>query len=112
MVSSPNSAVRAPGNELASRAAHLAKRWVTESESTPAHPAAERLAGVLRDPQGLPFAIGFVDGVMRPESLGAAASNLHRVAPLAPRFLPWYLRGAVRAGGAIARVLPTPTVRS
>ncbi len=110
MVSSPNSAVRAPGNELASRAAHLAKRWVTESESAPSHPAAERLAGVLRDPQGLPFAIGFVDGVMRPESLGAAASNLHRVAPLAPRFLPWYLRGAVRAGGAIARVLPTPTV--
>ena len=52
MVSSPNSAVRAPGNELASRAAHLAKRWVTESESTPAHPAAERLAGVLRDRLG------------------------------------------------------------
>ena len=73
-------------------------------------PAAERLAGVLKDPQGLPFTIGFVDGVMRPESLAAAASNLNRVAPLVPKFLPWYLRGAVQVGGAVAPVLPSPVV--
>ena len=29
-------------------------------------PAAERLAGVLKDPHGLDFAVGFVDGVARP----------------------------------------------
>ena len=36
---------------------------------------------------------------MRPESRSAAASNLQRVAPLVPEFLPWYLRAAVRTGG-------------
>ena len=96
--------------EITDRAVALAQRWVDESADVPVDPAAERLAGVLKDPQGLPFTIGFVDGVMRPESLAAAASNLQRVAPLVPGFLPWYLRAAVRAGGAVAPVLPTPVV--
>jgi RHH-type proline utilization regulon transcriptional repressor/proline dehydrogenase/delta 1-pyrroline-5-carboxylate dehydrogenase len=100
----------APGDDLAARAVELARRWITESAEVEVHPAAERLAGVLKDPDGLPFTIGFVDGVMRPESLAAAASQLHRVAPLVPRFLPWYLRGAVQLGGAIAPVLPSPVV--
>ncbi len=99
-----------PGDDLASRAVGLAQRWIAESAQVDVDPSAERLAGVLKDPNGLPFTIGFVDGVMRPESLTAAASNLQRVAPLAPGFLPWYLRGAVRAGGAVAPVLPWPTV--
>ena len=95
---------------LVERAIDLARRWVDESADVPVDPAAERLAGVLKDPNGLPFTIGFVDGVMRPESLAAAASNLQRVAPLVPAFLPWYLRAAVRTGGAVAPVLPAPTV--
>ena len=99
-----------PTDALAERAITLAQRWVAEAADAQADPAAERLAGVLRDPNGLPFTIGFVDGVMRPESLAAAASNLQRVAPLVPDFLPWYLRGAVRVGGAMAPVLPTPVV--
>ena len=65
---------------------------------------------MLQDPNGLPFTLGFVDGVMRPESLGAAATGLSRVAPLVPGFLPWYLRAAVRAGGLLAPGLPAPTV--
>ena len=97
-------------SELAEDAVALARRWVDESAAAAVDPAAERLAGVLKDPNGLPFTIGFVDGVMRPESLGAAAANLQRVAPLVPDFLPWYLRAAVRAGGAVAPVLPAPTV--
>ncbi|MDW4572079.1 bifunctional proline dehydrogenase/L-glutamate gamma-semialdehyde dehydrogenase [Microbacterium sp. M3] len=95
---------------LAEDAVALAQRWIAEAAEVQADPAAERLAGVLKDPNGLPFTIGFVDGVMRPESLSAAASHLHRVAPLVPEFLPWYLRGAVRVGGAIAPVLPSPVV--
>ncbi|WP_239066394.1 proline dehydrogenase family protein [Microbacterium hibisci] len=95
---------------LARDAVALAQRWVAESAEVEVDPAAERLAGVLKDPNGLPFTIGFVDGVMRPESLSAAASHLHRVAPLVPEFLPWYLRGAVRVGGAVAPVLPSPVV--
>lgn len=100
----------ASGDDLASRAVVLAQRWTTESAEVDVDPAAERLAGVLKDPNGLPFTIGFVDGVMRPESLTAAASNLSRVAPLVPEFLPWYLRGAVRVGGTVAPVLPSPVV--
>ncbi|MEV5069785.1 bifunctional proline dehydrogenase/L-glutamate gamma-semialdehyde dehydrogenase [Microbacterium sp. LMI12-1-1.1] len=95
---------------LAAEAVALAQRWVSESAEVEVDPAAERLAGVLKDPNGLPFTIGFVDGVMRPESLSAAASHLHRVAPLVPDFLPWHLRGAVRLGGAVAPVLPSPVV--
>src|SRR6478736_1757077 len=95
---------------LIDEAVALAQRWTVESAEVEADPAAERLAGVLKDPNGLPFTIGFVDGVMRPESLSAAASHLHRVAPLVPDFLPWYLRGAVRVGGAMAPVLPAPVV--
>ncbi|WP_345545768.1 bifunctional proline dehydrogenase/L-glutamate gamma-semialdehyde dehydrogenase [Microbacterium jejuense] len=101
-----------PGTDgrLVEEAVALAQRWTAESAEVEADPAAERLAGVLKDPNGLPFTIGFVDGVMRPESLSAAASHLHRVAPLVPDFLPWYLRSAVRVGGAVAPVLPSPVV--
>ncbi|MBW9094398.1 bifunctional proline dehydrogenase/L-glutamate gamma-semialdehyde dehydrogenase [Microbacterium jejuense] len=95
---------------LVDEAVALAQRWTRESAEVQADPAAERLAGVLKDPNGLPFTIGFVDGVMRPESLSAAASHLNRVAPLVPGFLPWYLRSAVRVGGAVAPVLPAPVV--
>lgn len=95
---------------LAEQAVELARRWVAEAAKAEADPAAARLAAVLQDKNGLPFTLGFVDGVMRPESLGAAASQLQRIAPIVPDFLPWYLRGAVRIGGAIAPVIPTPTV--
>ncbi|MFF5624244.1 proline dehydrogenase family protein [Microbacterium sp. NPDC012755] len=95
---------------LAERAVELARRWVSEAAAADVDPAAERLAGVLQDANGLPFTLGFVDGVMRPESLGAAASRLHRIAPLVPEFLPWYLRGAVRVGGGVAPILPSPVV--
>ncbi len=95
---------------LAQRAIALAERWVRESSHAEIAPSAQLLAGVLQDENGLPFTIGFVDGVMRPESLVAAAANLQRVAPLVPEFLPWALRSAVRAGGAVAPVLPAPVV--
>ncbi|GAA1700943.1 proline dehydrogenase family protein [Microbacterium sediminicola] len=98
------------GETLAERAIALASRWIAEAADEPVDAAAQRLADVLKDPNGLPFTLGFVDGVVRPESLTAAASNLARVAPLAPSFLPWYLRGAVRVGGAVAPVLPSPVV--
>ena len=106
--SSPSDAVASA--PLAEQAVELARRWVIEAAAADIDPAAERLAGVLQDADGLPFTLGFVDGVMRPESLGAAASQLHRIAPIVPEFLPWYLRGAVRLGGSVAPILPTPVV--
>ncbi|MFB8388063.1 bifunctional proline dehydrogenase/L-glutamate gamma-semialdehyde dehydrogenase [Microbacterium sp. NPDC055910] len=96
--------------DIAAESIALAQRWVEEAAQADVDPAAERLAGVLKDPNGLPFTLGFVDGVMRPESLTAAATNLKRVAPLVPGFLPWYLRSAVQLGGAVAPVLPSPVV--
>ena len=84
----------------------LVRRWLAESGDHPAEPAAERLAGVLKDPNGLAFTVGFVDGVMRPEDLGVAGRNLEQVAKLTPKFLPWYLRAAVRVGGFVAPAFP------
>ncbi|MCP1427882.1 RHH-type proline utilization regulon transcriptional repressor/proline dehydrogenase/delta 1-pyrroline-5-carboxylate dehydrogenase [Microbacterium foliorum] len=97
-------------DSLEARAVALARRWAVDAAAADVDPAAARLAGVLQDANGLPFTLGFVDGVMRPESLSAAASQLHRIAPIVPEFLPWYLRSAVRLGGGLAQVLPTPVV--
>ena len=84
----------------------LVRRWLAESVEHPAEPAAERLAGVLKDPNGLAFTVGFVDGVMRPEDLGVAGRNLEQVAMLTPKFLPWYLKAAIRVGGVMAPGFP------
>ncbi len=103
----PDAVASAP---LADRAVELARRWAIEAAAVEPDPAAARLAGVLQDANGLPFTLGFVDGVMRPESLTAAASQLRRIAPIVPEFLPWYLRSVVRLGGGVAPLLPAPVV--
>ena len=84
----------------------LVTKWLAESQTAKPDPSAERLAGVLKDPRGLEFTLGFVDGVMRPEDLKVAAKNLERVARKIPRFLPWYLRFAIQIGGGFATLLP------
>jgi RHH-type proline utilization regulon transcriptional repressor/proline dehydrogenase/delta 1-pyrroline-5-carboxylate dehydrogenase len=84
----------------------LVRRWLSESADHPVDAAAERLAGVLKDPNGLAFTVGFVDGVMRPEDLGVAGRNLEQVAKLTPKFLPWYLQAAIRVGGIVAPAFP------
>lgn len=93
-------------NQLATDAVTLARKWVDESAGAPVAPAAQRLAEVLKDPNGLDFTVGFVDGVMRPEDLFVAGYNLQRVAKLTPAFLPWYLRAAITAGGILGPVIP------
>ena len=92
------------------RAVELVRHWLAEAAKVPANASAERLAGVLRDPNGLDFTVGFVDGVIRPEDLGVAARNLARLAPTVPGFLPFPLKIAVRLGGLIAPLLPTIVV--
>ncbi|WP_375405087.1 bifunctional proline dehydrogenase/L-glutamate gamma-semialdehyde dehydrogenase [uncultured Amnibacterium sp.] len=84
----------------------LVRRWLAEAADAPTDAAAARLAGVLRDPKGLAFTVGFVDGVVRPEDLRAAARRLASLAPDVPRFLPLPLRLAVRVGGLTAPLLP------
>ncbi|TAP39554.1 aldehyde dehydrogenase family protein [Arthrobacter sp. S39] len=91
---------------LAAETIGLVRRWLTEASKVPVDASAEQLAGVLKDPNGLDFTVGFVDGVVRPEDLNVAARNLAALAPKVPAFLPWYMRSAVQLGGAMAPVLP------
>lgn len=91
---------------LANEAIALVHRWLETAASIPPDVSGQRLAGVLKDPNGLDFTVGFVDGVVRPEDLKVAAHNLRRVAPQVPAFLPWPLRAAVRLGGIAAPIMP------
>ncbi len=92
--------------DLGHEAIELARRWLDESKDASVDPSAARLAGVLKDPDGHGFTVGFVDGVARPEDLSVAARSLTVLAKRVPRFLPWYLRKAVQAGGALGEAMP------
>ncbi|SJM51357.1 bifunctional proline dehydrogenase/L-glutamate gamma-semialdehyde dehydrogenase [Gulosibacter sp. 10] len=92
--------------DLADDAIQLVRRWLGEAAEIPADASATRLAGVLKDPNGLAFTVGFVDGVVRPEDLGAAGKALKELTPLTPKFLAAPLRGAIGLGGAFSRPLP------
>jgi RHH-type proline utilization regulon transcriptional repressor/proline dehydrogenase/delta 1-pyrroline-5-carboxylate dehydrogenase len=92
--------------DLADDAVALVRRWLAEGAKVPVDASAAQLAGVLKDPQGLDFTVGFVDGVVRPEDKGVAAKNLKVLSPKVPAFLPWYMKSAVAFGGSVAPVVP------
>ncbi|GAA4390384.1 proline dehydrogenase family protein [Tsukamurella soli] len=92
--------------ELAQEAVAQVERWLVASRGEPVDTAARRLAGVLGDPHGLDFTVGFVDGVVRPEDPRVAARNLAALVSLTPGFLPLPLRVAIRAGAAAGPVAP------
>ncbi|OSY42738.1 MULTISPECIES: proline dehydrogenase family protein [Pseudonocardia] len=92
--------------ELATEAVALVRRWLDAAQREPVDRSARRLADVLQDPDGLAFTVGFVDGVIRPEDPRAAARHLETLVPIVPRFLPWPLRAAIRAGAVTGRVAP------
>jgi RHH-type proline utilization regulon transcriptional repressor/proline dehydrogenase/delta 1-pyrroline-5-carboxylate dehydrogenase len=107
MTNTPStSAVRPDRKDLSAEVVTLVQKWLAESATIPADISAERLAGVLKDPNGLDFTVGFVDGVMRPEDVMVAGYNLQRVAKKAPGFLPPYMRAAIGAGGILGPVVP------
>ncbi|MEV6300146.1 bifunctional proline dehydrogenase/L-glutamate gamma-semialdehyde dehydrogenase [Actinoplanes sp. NPDC051861] len=93
-------------SEIAEETIALVRRWLREAADVPVGGSAAQLAGVLRDPKGLPFTVGFVDGVVRPEDLRVSARALNRLAADVPAFLPAHLRGAVKLGGALAPIMP------
>jgi RHH-type proline utilization regulon transcriptional repressor/proline dehydrogenase/delta 1-pyrroline-5-carboxylate dehydrogenase len=105
-MSSVDSSPVVSSSELADEAIATVRRWLEESASIPADTSAERLAGVLRDPVGLDFTLGFVDRVVRPEDLRVAGRNLEKLSRSIPAFLPWYLRFAILLGGGFAPLLP------
>ncbi|MBK0420762.1 bifunctional proline dehydrogenase/L-glutamate gamma-semialdehyde dehydrogenase [Leucobacter sp. CSA2] len=92
--------------DLADDAIKLVRRWLAEAAEFPVDASAARLAGVLKDPNGLDFTVGFVDGVVRPEDFDVAAKKLRELVPLTPGFLPTPMRGAIGLGGAFAKPLP------
>ncbi|MGP3534513.1 bifunctional proline dehydrogenase/L-glutamate gamma-semialdehyde dehydrogenase [Microbacterium sp. RD1] len=96
--------------ELADDAVALVEAWLRESRGEPVDASAQRLAGVLGDPHGLDFTVGFVDGVVRPEDLRVAARNLAALTPLIPAFLPLPLRAAIRLGAFAAPIAPSIVV--
>ncbi|MGN6271706.1 MAG: proline dehydrogenase family protein [Protaetiibacter sp.] len=92
--------------EVADAVVAQVRRWLATAATLPVDSSAKRLAGLLRDPAGLDFAVGFVDGVIRPEDARVAARTLARLARRPPRFLAWPLRAALRIGGLAAPILP------
>ncbi|BCJ40660.1 1-pyrroline-5-carboxylate dehydrogenase [Actinoplanes ianthinogenes] len=93
-------------SEIAEETIALVRRWLTEAATVPVGGSAAQLAGLLRDPKGLGFAVGFVDGVIRPEDRKVSARTLRELSADVPAFLPAHLRAAVKLGGALAPIMP------
>ncbi|MER2137038.1 MAG: bifunctional proline dehydrogenase/L-glutamate gamma-semialdehyde dehydrogenase, partial [Arthrobacter sp.] len=108
-----NDAPYSSGSEsanLAEESIQLVRTWLAEASTLEVDASAAQLAGILKDPGGLAFTVGFVDGVIRPEDLQVAARNLAQLAPQVPDFLPWYLKAAVRTGGMLGPAVPSVVV--
>ncbi|WP_293785776.1 proline dehydrogenase family protein, partial [uncultured Aeromicrobium sp.] len=91
---------------LADDAVALVRRWLREAESEPIDRSAAQLAGLLKDPKGLDFTVGFIDGVIRPEDPRIAARRFADLARDVPDFLSWYLKIAVKLGALGGRLTP------
>ncbi|GAA3545303.1 1-pyrroline-5-carboxylate dehydrogenase [Aeromicrobium flavum] len=103
-----------PAGDLGEESVALVRHWLAESAKVPADRAGAQLAALLKDPKGLDFTVGFIDGVIRPEDPVIAARNFALLARDVPAFLPWHLRQAVRVGALAGRRAPRlviPVVR-
>lgn len=96
--------------DLAAPTIDLVEKWLAESKQYPADASAERLAGVLRDPNGLEFTMGFVDRVVRPEDSYVAGQALAELTSITPKFLPAPMRAAISVGGFVGRGVPWAVV--
>jgi RHH-type proline utilization regulon transcriptional repressor/proline dehydrogenase/delta 1-pyrroline-5-carboxylate dehydrogenase len=100
---------------LADDAVALVRTWLADPAASHPDPAARRLAALLQDPAGLEFAVGFIDGVVRPEDPEVAAHAFRRLSGRPPALLSPWLRAGIRVGGGAAPLLPgvvVPTGRA
>lgn len=97
---------------LADESVELVRAWLARAAALHKKPDAssERLAGVLKDPAGPAFALGFVDRVARPEDLSIAARNFRELSREVPGFLPPVLTFLIKVGGFSAPMFPTLVV--
>src|SRR5690625_5995752 len=65
--------------QLGDAAIAQVRTWLQAAAETTPDASAQQLAGVLKDPGGLAFTVGFVDRVVRPEDNAAAADAHHAV---------------------------------
>ncbi|WP_422665092.1 bifunctional proline dehydrogenase/L-glutamate gamma-semialdehyde dehydrogenase [Agrococcus beijingensis] len=82
------------------------RSWLARPSEAKQEKSAERLAGLLQDPRGLDFAVGFVDKVIRPEDPKVSARNVETLSREMPGFLDWYLKLGLSAGGGLGLVAP------
>ncbi len=93
--------------DVVESAVKRARTWLEQtsasdkSDST----ATERLAALVRDPEGVNFTMDFVDRVARPEDNGTAAAALAKM-PAGPDFLGPLNKAALRLGGLVGPALP------
>lgn len=109
---SPAKAPRASGirgaKSLADESVELVRTWLARAQALHRRPnrSSARLAQLLADPDGPPFALGFVDRVLRPEDLGVAARALRELGTKPPRFLGGILRLLLILGAWCAPLFP------
>ena len=102
----------AGAQQLGDDSVALVRAWLDRAEALHRKPDAssERLAGVLKDPKGPAFALGFVDRVARPEDLSVAGRNFRELSRDVPSFLPGFLTLLIKVGGFFAPIFPTIVV--
>ena len=86
------------------------RTWLDEAALRPVPSSARMLSDLLRDPDGLEFALAFVDRVIRPEDPRAGAAELRRLAANPPAFLPPMLRRVVALGGTGSHLAPSAVI--
>jgi len=98
----------AGAQSLADDSVAMVRSWLDRAAILHRRPDAssERLAGVLKDPQGPAFALGFVDGVARPEDLSVAGRNFRELSRDIPAFLPGILSSLIKVGGFLPPYFP------
>lgn len=97
---------------LADESVAQVRRWLNRAAQLHrrSDPSSQRLADLLKDPDGPAFAQGFVDRVLRPEDVRVAAGNLHSLGMKPPAFLSWPLATLVKLGAFFAPIFPSIVV--
>ncbi len=95
-------------SDLDDSAVVLVERWLRRAAARPTRGRASsrRLAAILADPQGLDFAVGFVERVIGTEDDRAAAAALSELGAHPPAALPAIDRIQLHLGAVAGRAVP------